>query len=200
MSDESEDEPIAAPPAKPSKTPSWVTLGFVLGALFVWALPREERAPAERPVAAPVPAHISPPQVSTIEAVFTDYGRQAVWENEITEVALWNTETKDYSQCFEVLRSGENYYFRSIPRLTRPVLTHGVKNESPLLFTEPESLRQEWLREQSRESWRAISTAARDPDAKPDATLAKPKVSVTPIPVKPTPTLPAPVKPEDGKP
>ena len=56
MDDEAPAEPL---PKKPSQVPSWVTLGFVLGALFVLALPRRAPEPAPRaPADAPV-VHVS---------------------------------------------------------------------------------------------------------------------------------------------
>ncbi len=164
-----DEEPAAPPPsAKPSKIPSWAMLGFVLGVLFVLALPSRHPepppAPAAPPVRAPVPA--APPRLTTVEAVFVEWARYAVWENDRTEVALWNAQTQDYSDCFEVLRSGAGYYFRSISRLTRPVLTHGVRSDSPMRFTETEDQRQEWLGQKRQEDWQALGEAMR-PDSKP---------------------------------
>ncbi len=75
----------------------------------------------------------------------------------MTEVALWNPETKKYSDFFEVLRSGENLYFRSIPHLTHPILTHGVKENSLLQLTETEAHHQEWLRDVKNASWRSFT-------------------------------------------
>jgi hypothetical protein len=79
-----------------------------------------------------------------------------VWSGDTTEVALWNPETKSFSECYEVLRTGDNYYFRTIPSLTRPVLTHGIQVESPLEFTETAKQHQQWLEEVSRENQRAF--------------------------------------------
>lgn len=144
--DEPESErPIS--PARLSKTPSWITLGFVLGALFVFALPREEKRASVRPVT-PVapPVRLERPKLTEIEAVFAEWGDAAVWEHDLTEVALWDADRKSYAICYEVLRSGDTYYFRSIPRLTRPILTHGVRANSPLQYTETEELRREWMR------------------------------------------------------
>jgi hypothetical protein len=137
-------------------------LGFVLGALFVIALPRrhpESPPPPAAEPARPPPAARQPPRLTTAEAVFTEWARYAVWENDRTEVAIWNAETGDYTDCFEVLRSGDGYYFRSISRLTRPVLTHGVRPDSPLRFTETEEQRQEWLGQKAQEDWRALGEA-----------------------------------------
>jgi len=162
MDDEAEAAP---PPKKPSQVPSWVTLGFVLGALFVLALPRRGEEPVARPPAdAPVQAPPKPPaapRMTTIEAVFSAWEKYAVWSNDTTEVALWSPEAMSYSECYEVLRTPAGYFFRSIPRLTRPVLTHGVVNESPLQFTETVRQRQEWLGEVDRENLKALSEAAR---------------------------------------
>jgi len=167
--DESEDandsessEPVAK--ARPSLVPSWIMLGFLGGALFVWALPTRKSAPPIVEKSEPRTVIVKTvPQLTTIEAVFALWGKYAVWDNEITEVALWSSETKDYADSFEVLRSGGAYFFRSIPRLTRPVLTHGVRDQSPLQFTETEAQRAEWLSEKRQETWQAISKAAAGP-------------------------------------
>ncbi|MDB6170536.1 MAG: hypothetical protein JWM88_3400 [Verrucomicrobia bacterium] len=134
-----------APPPRPSKTPSWVLLGFVIGVLFVWALPREikQSAPLAPP---PRTVVLQRPKATDIEAVFSEWGRHAVWEHDLTEVALWDVELKAYSLYYEILRSGDVYYFRSIPKLTRPILTHGVTlRNCPLMFTETQEMRKEWL-------------------------------------------------------
>jgi hypothetical protein len=131
-------------PSRLSKTPSWVMLGFVLGALFVWALPRPENA-ASPPARPPIAVRLERPKATEIEAVFAEWGRFAVWDNDLTEVALWDVDKRGYAICYEVLRSGDNLYFRSIPRLTRPVLTHGIHVATPLQFTETEAMRREWL-------------------------------------------------------
>jgi hypothetical protein len=143
-------------------------LGFVLGALFVWFLPsRNEPMPASggkavksapgspgaalQPGMRPVPRiAASPRRFTDIEAVFAAYGQYAVWDSNRTEVALWNSETKSYSDFFEVLRDGEMLFFRSIPALTRPILTHGTRPEIPLLFTETEEMRQRWIETRSQ--------------------------------------------------
>ena len=143
-------------PARLSKTPSWVMLGFVLGALFVLTFPRKPAEPAAPPrVERPAPPVLpTPPTVERgifFENVFAEWSKYAVWENELTEVAFWNEKTKSFSDCFEVFRSGDRFYFRSIDRFTRPELTHGVPKDSPLKFTETPAAREEWLRENSAE-------------------------------------------------
>ena len=174
MEDETPSEPA---PRKPSQVPSWVTLGFVLGALFVLALPRRAAEPVPRPAAAEgAPKSARPPEaprLTTIEAVFAAWDKYAVWSDGTTEVALWNPDTKSFSDCYEVARVGEAAYFRSITSLTRPILTHGVVEESPLQFTETARQRQEWLGEVGSEKWKAIGEGMRrslapPPAAKPD--------------------------------
>jgi hypothetical protein len=156
-----DDEATPPRPGKPSQIPSWVVLGFALGALFVAALPRRPEPP---PPAAPEPAirPAPPPPVTTIEAVFASWEQYAVWADNTTQVALWDAHTKSYSECYEVLRVGENYYFRSIPALTRPVLTHGVVPESPLQFTESPAQRAKFLSDVRQENWNAFTAGARE--------------------------------------
>ncbi len=141
------DEPSEKIPsaARLSKTPSWVSLGFVIGALFVWALPRESKTAVGTSVNPVSTVQLERPKATDIEAVFAEWGRYAVWEHGLTEVALWDVDRKSYTIFYEILRSGDASYFRSIPRLTRPVLTHGVPRGSPLQFTETEEMRREWL-------------------------------------------------------
>jgi hypothetical protein len=145
-------------------------LGFLVGILFMLALPRPRPAAPAQPAApsrfASPPAR---PRLTAIEDVFAVWAAHAVWENDLTEVALWNTETRDYSDFYEVLRAGDAFYFRTIPHLTRPILTHGVEAEWPLRFTEPAARREEWLREKSQEDWKALGRAIRpiEPPAPP---------------------------------
>jgi hypothetical protein len=144
-----------------SKTPSWIMLGFVLGAACVFMWPRKEEprpaltaAPpaAHRPAAEATPLTIE--RATFFENVFAEWNKYAVWENELTEVAFWSAESKSFSEKFEVFRSGDHFYFRSIPQFTRPLLTHGVPDNSPLQFTEPQTARDEWLKENSAENFR----------------------------------------------
>ncbi len=146
-----------APKARPSisqlsKTPSWVMLGFLLGALFVWRLPHRDAPLPARPVvlATPEPARPSePPQISTIEAVFSEWSSYAVWDNDVTQVAMWNSAVGDFAECYEVRRVGDTYYFRTIPHLTNRVIRHGkaLPPECPLRFTETEEQYREWRTE-----------------------------------------------------
>jgi len=138
--------------AKMSKTPSWIMLGFLLGAAFVVALPPLRKKPVPEPAAfrAVEPARTDgprePPQLTTIEDVFAVFGQHAVWSDDVTEVALWSIRDKAYNQFYEVRRVGDAYYFRTIPRLTRRIIARGkTLAESPLQFTESEEQYAEWL-------------------------------------------------------
>ncbi len=139
------EEERPASPARLSKTPSWITLGFVLGALFVLALPSGDDAPAAAAVPEPEPApvRLERPVLTEIEAVFDDWGESAIWQNDVTEVALWDTARRSYSQFYEVVRHNGTHYFRSIPQLTRPILTEGVPANTPLQYTTPVGVREE---------------------------------------------------------
>lgn len=124
-------------------------LGFIIGALFVWALPRPE--PDTRPI---IVAHqpeqrvrtVEPRQLTTIEAVFDQWSQYAVWSNDITQVALWNSAVGDFAEYYEVLRADGTYYFRSLPHLTNRVIRHGTQppSECPLLFTETAQQYEDW--------------------------------------------------------
>jgi hypothetical protein len=144
--DDSENTP-PVPRTRLSKTPSWITLGFVLGALFVWTLPRPEKSSDTvlSPDVAPRVVQLERPKLTEIEAVFAEWERFAVWKNDTTQIAMWDTEKRSYSIFYEVLRQNDEYYFRSIPRLTRPLLTRGVPPEAPLQFAETEESRRAWL-------------------------------------------------------
>jgi len=205
--DDETDRPV--PEKKPSLIPSWVTLGFILGALFVLALPRAERAmrppagdgtaegtehargalgkeigEADGKVAGEMgeggskgggsAAARASARIATIEAVFEQYGHYAVWKNDVTEVAMWNADTKDFTDFYEVARMDGNYYFRAIPHLTRPVLTHGVPADCPLMFTETAEQRQQWLNDVRKENWRVLSEGARNSFGPPQGTAPPP--------------------------
>ncbi len=195
-----ESEPRPPSPSQLSKIPSWISLGFVLGALFVWALPTPEvEAPAAAPAAEPPPTVASarvrsgPAPLSDIEAVFEVWGRYAIWYNDLSEVALWDTETKEFSRYYEVLRTGDAYYFRTIDRLTRPILTHGIRVDGPLLFTETEAMREEWLREKREEDWKMIKQSnPLAPTETPPQTPPPPVIPVSPSPPQEYPYYPPP--------
>jgi hypothetical protein len=136
--------------AKMSKVPSWVMLGFVLGALSVLLFPRAKpSAPAAAAapvlVAEPPSAPRAPGPLSRIEAVFERFGEGAVWSDNVTEVAMWDSTTERYADFYEIRRVEGNLYFRTIPALTRRVIARGKPQpDSPLQFTETEDQYREW--------------------------------------------------------
>ena len=97
-------------------------------------MPPSSPAPVER-VPEPMTLVSRLPRLTDVEAVFVQWDRYAIWEDDVTEIAYWNEETRSFSNFFEVLRSGDRLFFRSIPKLTRPVVRRGVEAHSPLLFT-----------------------------------------------------------------
>lgn len=183
--------------AKLSKTPSWIMLGFVLGALFVLALPPlRKKAPTPETVRVefvrpPAPRESRP--LSDIEGVFAVWGEHSTWFNNTTEVALWNSKERAFTDFYEVRRFGDDLYFRSISSLTRRVVTHGKPlPESPLQFTETEEQYREWVEHGRVE--RPL-----DPAIRPRAVPSEPTTSRTtrspPLPSVPLEKLAPPVVP-----
>ena len=194
--------PLAGSKAKLSRTPSWVMLGFILGALFVYVLMRRQEAArpstvSVRIVDAPKPAPPrAAPALTTIEAVFEVWGEHAVWSGNTTEVALWNKEAGQFSDYYEVRRIAGVNYFRSIPELSRRVIRHGRElPDSPLQFTETEEQYREWY-EHGRTERRVERVVVPPPLPVPasprpsamDSTKVSPPMlpppTVTPIPEK----------------
>lgn len=137
-------------------------VGFIIGAMFAYGVQREvarRNQLTPPPPLAPAPVKVEPQRsaaaikdrasLTAIEGIFTQYESLAVWRNDITEVALWNAETNKFSEFFEVMRSGEYYYYRTLPHLTRPVIRHNVNPDLPLRFTEPEDVQLKRLKETS---------------------------------------------------
>jgi hypothetical protein len=137
---------------RPSTAFSWAMTGFLLGAACVYAYLRPRAAagvpPSSAPVAsAPVAAPPAPPRaLSTVEAVFAEWGDRASWTGNVTEIALWSSAAGAFAEYYEVRRMGGQLYFRSIPALTRRVIRRGKEDPScPLVFTETEAEYREWL-------------------------------------------------------
>jgi hypothetical protein len=139
-------------------------VGFIIGAMFSYGVQREvaRRDEAKAFPTQPVPtAPIKDEQprsgavlkdrasLTAIENIFAQYGEHAVWHNDITEVALWNAETNKFSEFFEVMRSGDVLYFRTIPHLTRAVIKPNPTPDLPLRFTEPADVQLKRLKENS---------------------------------------------------
>jgi len=71
---------------------------------------------------------------------------RAIWRNDVTEVAFWDPATNQFSEYVEVLRNGDDYYFRSIPHLTRPFSEEPTPKDAPLRFTDPDAHPERHLR------------------------------------------------------
>jgi hypothetical protein len=150
-------DPADLPPTpreKLSKTPSWIMVGFVVGCVFAYAVDQEiERrrstpAPLSRPD--PTPAHSVPAPPRTpaahlslheIEAIFEKFADRAVWENDLTQVAVWNPQAQKFSDFVEVVRSGEYFAYRTLTRLTRPLISNEPEAGVLMLFTETDAQR-----------------------------------------------------------
>jgi hypothetical protein len=155
-----EDDLPPVPKEKLSKAPSWIMVGFVIGCLFAYVADRElakRRPKAAAEPAAPSRTVTPPPVVQTppslllsqneIDALFATIADRAVWENDLTQIALWNPRTSKFSDLVEVMRSGDYYYYRPLAKLTRPLISAETEaGGPPVLFTEPESVREARLK------------------------------------------------------
>lgn len=162
----------ARPKDKLSTIPSWIMVGFIAGALFSLGVQRElsrreheKAAAAQPPPPPPVKQEPLPSlsalkdhtSLSAIENIFGEFEANAVWKNDLTEVALWNAQTNKFSECFEIVRSGDTFYFRTIPSLTRPVVRPNMTPDLPLRFTEPEEVQMTRIKA-NNSIWTAPST------------------------------------------
>ncbi|MEY3609032.1 MAG: hypothetical protein RLZZ447_1820 [Verrucomicrobiota bacterium] len=133
----------------PSSAFSWGMTGFLLGAACVYAYLRPRPAETVPPPPASVadaPPAVPPRRLSTVEAVFAEWGERATWTGNVTEIALWSSAAGAFAEFYEVRRIGGQLYFRSIPALTRRVIRRGKEEPAcPLLFTETEAEYREWL-------------------------------------------------------
>lgn len=180
MTDEN-DEPTVDR-KKPSQVPSWLMLGFLVGVVTMWALRSEPKAPEAPPPAPPPTIHeiasaapsLTAPEDSAslaiAEALFEEYRNWAFWNEDKTQIAIWNSTTLGFTDRFEIIRTLEGDYFRSIPSFTRvPIEGYGPEN-SPILFTE--------TAEQKLKRDRALN-----PDAYPRAERPDPiKLNTLPAP------------------
>jgi hypothetical protein len=139
---------------KPSQIPSWIMVGFVIGALTMWAFQsggsvelgeEVERVEAEIPeVEEPEVleggsnpmAREDQPSIEVVAALFDQFREYAFWSNGRTEIGVWNGKTLSFSDRFEVLEQGGQMYFRPISNLSRLPLEGYGPDASPLMFTE----------------------------------------------------------------
>ena len=113
-------------------------LGFILGSVTVWAFLRRPEMPPSPPAveadataepsdaAANAPATKSrniatladKPSISVVEAIFEQSREYAFWFENVTQIAIWNSVTGDYTDFFEVYRTRDATYFRPLDKLT----------------------------------------------------------------------------------
>jgi len=126
-----------------SQIPSWIMVGFLVGITFMWFFDEPDE-PELPPVAAtpavveetPAPANPATLSLEVVELLFEEYRDWVFWSDNRTEIAVWNTQTLDFSDCYEVVRGEEGTFFRPIARLSRrPIVGYGPA-DSPILFTE----------------------------------------------------------------
>src|SRR4051812_25049950 len=95
------DEPESPPPpAKLSKTPSWVMLGFVLGILVAFSLPHpaQKAEPPPTVMTRPEPEPAEPATPPTLEraqffeAVFADNNQKIIWQSDPEAPGVLRTE------------------------------------------------------------------------------------------------------------
>lgn len=139
---------MSAPKSAP--VPLWLTLGFAAGIGFGYLAFHEEKskiyvAPPLEVRAAPVPRDAG--TLASLEAAFERWGGYAVWADDVTEIAGWDPRRKKYAHFFEVRRAGGQFYFRTIPALTRPLIDHGARSALPFWFTETPEMRERFYRE-----------------------------------------------------
>jgi hypothetical protein len=155
MIDDDEDEVEKVDRKNLSAVPSWLMVGFVIGVVTMWLFrspppePQPEPAPpAVAEVAAPEANETTPPARSSValaEALFDTHRDWVFWNEDKTQIALWNSEAMAFSDHFEVIRTLEGDYFRSISEFTRLPLPGYGPPSSPVLFTE--TLEQRYKRE-----------------------------------------------------
>lgn len=140
-------------PAK-NFTPLWLTVGFASGLLFGWFAFHEEKPKIH--VAPPLVVKASPEPsprpadaatLQAVEATFERWGGYAVWEDDRTELAVWNARRKSHADFYEIRREKGLFFFRTLPALSRPLVDHGVSARLPIRFTEPEWMREQFYRE-----------------------------------------------------
>jgi len=176
-----DDTAPPAPPARPapSKAPSWIMVGFVLGLLVFYTandyLRRPERpapqtAPAQAtatatttattappvPDAKPAPQKNDPPSLQIMDIIFRKWAVNALWDYDTTQVLFYNPADNKFSVPVEVTRRGVEgdytYFYRPIDTLTRPLVPTPDRPGTVIIFTENEEAPR--IREEkNREMW-----------------------------------------------
>lgn len=135
---------------KLSQVPSWIMLGFVVGVLTMWlfrSAPEPHQPPVEQPepeIAETTAAVDEEPEnsgdgslsMALLGAIWEEYRAYAFWNEDRTQIGVWNSATYGFTDRYEVLRGEEFDYFRPIDSFTRLTLPGYGPENSPILFTE----------------------------------------------------------------
>lgn len=136
-----------------SDVPFVLTAGFAVGLGLGWLMfhPAPVKAPPPSPVGPKPEVHSDLRKdagtLTDVERIFQRWGGYAVWENDTTEIALWSMQNQRHDDYYEVRRIGGEFYFRTLARLTRPVIDHGERARRPVAFTETQVMHDDYHRE-----------------------------------------------------
>jgi len=163
----------------PSKAPSWIMVGFVLGLLVFYTAndyfhrpkqpvphassPQSELTPATTTATAtPAPETKPAPQPSNnlnlqaLDIIFRKWAVNALWDYDTTQVLFYNPSDKKFSIPVEVTRRGVEgdytYFYRPIDALTRPLVPAPDRPDTIIRFTENEETTRQ-REEKLREMW-----------------------------------------------
>lgn len=130
--------------------PIWITLGFAAGAVFSWLVSGESPSKVRETPPSELKSEPAPPATISLVALeqnFRRWGGYAVWEDDWTEFAAREARPDRPLLFVQVRRANGNFYFRTIPKLTRPVIDHGPRTNLPFAFTEPAWMREAFYRD-----------------------------------------------------
>ena len=141
-----------------SQVPSWIMLGFVVGVITMWLFrssPEPQTEPAAAVItesAADVEAEEEPSaaepgdgalNMTIVAALWEEYRAYAFWNEDKTQIAIWNSQQLGFTDRYEVLRTETVDYFRPIESFTRLTLPGYGPENSPVLYTETAEQRAE---------------------------------------------------------
>ena len=79
--------------------------------------------------------------MQVVEALFEQHRAWAFWDHGATQIALWNGATGAFTDFFEIRRTEEGTYYRTLDALTWwPIEYYGPDN-APIRFTETNVMR-----------------------------------------------------------
>ena len=135
--------------AKISIAPLWLILGLAAGLLAGWII-FGSRETAKIAVVDQMPAEgeeQGPVTLAAAERLFQKWGGYAVWENDITQLAVWNVRKHEHADFYEVYRVRGRFFFRSLQQLNWVLIDHGHKVVEPIWFAEPVAARAQFYQD-----------------------------------------------------